>query len=146
MNDSRKATITRYLIYTGALGTLVLVLNGFRVVLGRLSQREALGELVAIIPPWGLLGLWTLSPYWGALRLLQRRPVTRGGSNVVMLAVVVVIALAANSFFATSAFVGGKPHPTADGVTLVLIPIVQWILLGAAGLFLSVRRVERHSE
>jgi hypothetical protein len=121
------------------------VLNGFRVSLGRLSQREALGELVAIIPLWGLLGLWTLSPYWGALRLL-RRPTTRGGSNVVMFAVVVVIALAANSFLATSAFVGGKPHPTADGVTLVLIPIVQWILLGAAGLFLSLRRVEQHSE
>ena len=54
----------------------------------------------------------------------------------VALVVLVLIALGANSFLATSAFVGGKPHPTPDGVTIVLIPIVQWVVLGGAGLLL----------
>jgi hypothetical protein len=57
--------------------------------------------------------------------------------------VLVLIAVGGNSFLATSAFVGGQPHPTADGVTILLIPILQWVVLGGAGMLLSLGRVLR---
>jgi hypothetical protein len=136
--------LARVLIYAGAAGTFILALNGARVVLGRLSQRGAMSELLVIIPLWALVGMWILSPYWGALELQRRRANTRGEGAVVVVVALVVMALGANSFWATSAFVGGKPHPTADGVTIVLIPIVQWVVLGAAGLLLRLGRAIRH--
>mgnify|MGYP001613659121 CR=1 FL=1 len=103
-------------------------------------------ELVVIVPLWALMGAWTLSPYWGAARLQRRASTTRRARVVVVLAVLAVVALAANSFLVTSAFVGGRPHRTADGVTIVLVPIMQWIVLSVAGLMLRLDRAAGHSE
>jgi hypothetical protein len=141
---ARAFSFTRLLIYLGAAGTLILVLNGVGDVLGRLSRRSALSELVVVVPLWALLGVWILSPYWGALRLQRFGSATRGEGVLVVCAVLALIALAANSFLVTSAFVGGRPHPTADGVTIVLIPIAQWVVLGGAGLLLRLGRALRH--
>jgi hypothetical protein len=140
---ARASSLARVLIYAGAAGTLILALNGARLVLGPLWQRGALSELIPIVPLWALVGTWILSPYWGALRLQRGWSTTPGQGAVVVIVALVVIALGANSFLATSAFVGGKPHPTADGVTIVLIPIVQWGALGAAGLLLRLGRWSR---
>jgi hypothetical protein len=137
-------SFTRLFIYLGAAGTLMLALNGFRVVLGRLSQRGAMSELVVVVPLWAVLGVWILSPYWGALRLHRLGPTTRGEGVLVVCAVLALVALAANSFLMTSAFVGGRPHPTADGVTIALIPIAQWVVLGGAGVLLRLGRALRH--
>jgi hypothetical protein len=142
--EPRAVSWVRALIYAGAAGTLVLALNGVARGLGRLAERDAMLELIVIIPLWALLGAWILFPYWGALRLERRGSATSGERVLVACAVLLLIALGANSFLATSAFVGGKPHPTADGVTIMLIPIVQWMVLGGAGLLLRLGRAVRH--
>lgn len=141
---ARAFSPTRLLIYVGAAGTLIFVLNGAAAGLSRLSQRGAMDELMVIIPLWALIGVWMLSPYWGALVLHRRRTTTRGDGVVVGIVVLAIIALGANSFLATSAFVGGKPHPTADGTTIVLIPSVQWVVLAGAALLLRLGRAVRH--
>jgi NADH:ubiquinone oxidoreductase subunit 6 (subunit J) len=53
--------ILRLLTYAGAVGTLILVLVGFLAGIGRLWQRDALEELVVIVPLWVLIGGWMLS-------------------------------------------------------------------------------------
>jgi hypothetical protein len=93
-----------------------------------------MSDLILIVPLWVLLGAWMLAPYWGAWRLQRRESTTTAGRLVALIAALAVTALAANSYLATSAFVGGKPHPTADGATILIIPIAQWIVLGGAGL------------
>jgi len=136
--------VTRVLILAGALGTGALILLGFSRALGRLADRGGLHELVVIIPLWLIVGAWMLSPYWGVSRL-QRRGATRAGDVVALLAVLVVVALGAYSFLATSAFIGGRPRPTADGVTIVVIPVAQWVVIAAAVVVLALiaRREER---
>ena len=133
----------RILIYVGAAGTLMLVMNGAAMALGRMALRGVPAELVIIVPAWGLLGTWVLVPYWGALWLQRFGSATRGERVLVVCAVLVLIALGANSFLATSAFVGGRPHPTADGITILLIPILQWVVLGGAGMLLGIGQVLR---
>jgi hypothetical protein len=140
---ARVASLVRVLVYAGAAGTLVLALNGVAPVLTRLSERGAMSEVVVIVPLWALVGVWMLAPYWGALRLHRYGSATTGESVLAGCAALALIALGANSFLATSAFVGGKPHPTADGVTIVFMPIVQWAVLGVAGVLLRVSRVIR---
>jgi hypothetical protein len=132
----------RFLIFTGAAVTLLLALNGVRLAIGRVSPRNA-SELVVIIPLWVLVGLWMLSPYWGALRLQRLRATTRLEDVVVVAAAWAITLLGANSFLVTSTFVGGKPHPTADGVTVMFIPIVQWLVVVAAYVLLRVRQSAR---
>ena len=130
------SSLTRLLIYTGAAGTVILALAGLRFAVERLARRAAMAELVIVLPLWALIGAWMLSPFWGALKLQRRVSSTRSGRVVIVIAVIVLIALAANSFLVTNSFIGGKPRPTADGVTIVLVPILQWAVLGAASLLL----------
>jgi len=127
-------SIPRVLILFGAVGTSILVVNGFRLVLVRLMQRTAMTELFIIAPLWGLILVWALSPYWGAARLLGRATATPHARKVIVLAALTIVAFGANSFLVTSAFLGGRTRPTADGMTIILVPLVQWIVLGLVGL------------
>ncbi len=133
------AGIQRALIFAGAGGSICLVLAGF----GRVLFNDRIGGdpllLIIILPLWILVGGWLLWPYRGAWKL-QRRSRTRAEGVVLILALLLMIALAANSFLATSAFVGGKLHPTADGVTIILIPMVQWVMLALADLLPRIAR------
>jgi hypothetical protein len=131
-SSRRRLPIVRLIIYAGAAGTLVLVVAGCLRAIGRIAERNAQAELLVVIPLWLLVATWTLSPYWGALRLHRRGMPSRAMAVIVGLAGVLVVGLGANSFLVTAAFVGGQAHPTADGVTIVVVPILQWIVLGAA--------------
>jgi len=142
--ESPLASATRYVIYAGAAATVILMLNGFRLGLARLWRREAMTDLFAVVPLWTLVGAWLLYPYWGASRLQRGAPATRAAQVVVLLAILVVVALAANSYLVTSFFVGGSPHPTADGMTIMLIPVLQWLVLGAGGLLIRMGRAAGH--
>ena len=67
----------------------------------------------------------------GAFKQGQRSD-TRAEGVILVVALVLMIAIEASSFLATHTFVGGRPHPTADGVTIVFVPIVQWMVLAIA--------------
>lgn len=110
------------LLYTGAGGTLLLVLVG----IGRVGS-------YIILP-----GYWMLSPYLGASILVGQRPRTRGEGLILILALVLLIALGANAYLASYTFVGGRLHPSAEAVTLIVIPMVQWVVLGLAALLRAI--------
>ena len=130
----------RALIYAGAGGSLLLVLVAIYRIFFRVGARSVpLSEFIPITVLWILVTCWILSPYWGALKQGQRSS-TRAEGVILTVALVLMIAVEANSFLATNTFVGGRPHPTADGVTIVFIPIVQWVVLGLAA---SLRGITR---
>ena len=133
-------SVPRLLIYAAAAGTCSLALAGFGAVLQRLWRRGAMVELPLIVPFWVLIAGWMLSPYWGALMLQRLGPKGRSEGTILVLGLILMIAIGANSFLATSAFVGGEPHPTADGVTMVFIPGLQWMVLGFAALLQRIVR------
>ena len=127
----RRLPIVRAIIFAGAAGTFILVAAG---CLRSIVERDALAKLLVVIPLWLLVAVWLLSPYWGALRLHRRGMPSRAKAVIVGLATALLIGLGANSFLVTAVFVGGHVHPTADGVTIVVVPILQWIVLGSATL------------
>lgn len=146
LSAARKLSIAQLLIYAGAISTLVLVLVGFIRNLTTFGHKQPMAELFVFVPLVAIIAGWMLSPYWGALRFQRQGARTRGGSVIIIVAVILVIALGANSYLATPALLGGKSHPTAAGVTVMLIPMVQWLVLGLAALLLGLmsQRRTRH--
>jgi hypothetical protein len=147
MNDSRHLQqmpdeaerplegVQRVLIYAGAGGSLLLVLIAIGRVFSRVgSTTSRQSELIPIAVGWILITGWVLSPYLGALKMERQPSATRARETILIVALVLMIALEVNSFLATSAFVGGRPHPTADSMTIVFIPLLQWVILGVASL------------
>ena len=90
-------------------------------------------EVPIVVSLWFAVAAWVLAPYWAALKLQPRVP-SRIATVILGLAVVLVGALGASSFLVTSAFVGGPAHPTADALTLILVPVLQWFVLGVAAI------------
>jgi hypothetical protein len=89
---------------------------------------------------WVFVAGWILSPYLGAA-LLRRTWVTRRrDEGTLAIALLLMIAIAASSFLATSAFEGGAPQPTADGMTILVIPVAQWFVLAVAGVVMVLTR------
>lgn len=74
-----------------------------------------------------------LLPYRSAMAM-RRGSTTRADDLILLVALILMIALGANSYFATSAFVGGQAHPTADGVTVAVITTLQWLVVKMAAL------------
>jgi len=133
------------LIYAAGSGTLILAAVGLLRSIRRIIERDAISELPVVILLWLGVAAWALAPYWGALRLHRMATSHRAANLIVGAAVVLLAALAANSFLATSAFVGGRSHPTADAMTIIIVPLVQWCALGAAAVMVRVliRRAKR---
>jgi hypothetical protein len=128
----RSSSAARFVLYGGAAGTVVLVVMGCFRALQRLVERDALVEAPIVIAMWLPIAAWMLSPYWGALKLQRRAMPLRITTIISVLAAVLVCAVGANSFLVTSAFVGGRARPTADGVTIMFAPGLQWLVVGIA--------------
>lgn len=120
--------------YVGAAGTLSLALMGALRSMGNIARRHAPAELLIVLPFWLLVAAWVLAPYVGVRTLHESGTRSTGRAMIAGFTVLLVIALGANAFLATSAFVGGPAHPTADGMTLIFVPVLQWIVLGVAAL------------
>lgn len=139
LGDAKGYSLSRLLIYAGAVLSLSLTVTGFGRAVARhapMTQTAPIIRLWGIFGGWMLIGAWMLSPYWGALRVQDRDSTTRLRGAIVGTVAIVMIVLAANSFFATSAFVGGRARPTADGVTVIFVPMVQWVLIGVLAIVL----------
>jgi len=83
------------------------------------------------------LAAWALWPYWYLLKRVNRRTWTSLGTIVAGITAALVVGVGANSFLATSSFVGGRPNPTADGVTILFVPVVQWCVIGVSNILLG---------
>ena len=141
----RRGQVVRFIIYAGMATTLLLAAGGCVRAIRRGAERDALEELIVVLPLWVALTGWMLSPYLGALWICRRAVSSRLAVLIVGVGALVMLALGLNSFLVTPAFVGGRQHPTADGVTIFVIPVLQWIVVGIAAFAsqLALRRTAR---
>lgn len=128
--------VARLLVYAGAAGTLVLIVAGCVRAVARGVDRGAYVEVLVVIPMWLLIAGWMLSPFAGALMLHRGRWRSPARGAILVVVALLLAGLGANSFLVTSTFVGGDPHPTADAVTVLVVPVLQWMVVGAAALAL----------
>jgi hypothetical protein len=103
----------------------------------RAGRSTDLTDVLLVVGFWLAVTAWAIWPYRRLLQHLDRSWTVRRGNVVVGVAAVVVVGLGANSFLMTSALVGGSPHPTADGVTILLVPVLQWAVVGSCSAVLT---------
>lgn len=147
---ARKLSIAQLLIYAGAVvGPLVFVLVFLICNITLMWHAQDLAKLVVTVPLIAVMAGWMLLPYWGALRWVRQGAKTRGGSAIVIVAVILVSAMGAISYLKALALLEDKYHPTGGVVNLmiIIIPMVQWVVLGLAAMLvgLTARRGTQHS-
>ena len=131
--------VQRALLWTGAGGTLVLILVGAGTALSRSAP-----------PPFQILltgagmALWMLSPYWGAFKQQRQPPRTQAEAGVRLAGLVLVVALGAYAYLSGWVFYTGPTRATGQGMLALIVPLYQWIILGiASGLRWIVRGAAR---
>jgi len=130
VRPARLATTQQILITSGAMGSFFLVASAYGRILSQVGARNrGTGEFVPITLCWIFIAGWILSPYCVAFMMQRRRVRTWVQDLILIIGLLLMILLEANSFLVTPSLVGGRPHPTADGITIIVIPMGQWAVL-----------------
>ena len=131
--------VQRMLLWTGAAGTLVLIL----VIAGLGLSRSGPPPLaVGLGAP--VIALLMLSPYWGAFHQLRRPSGTQAEGYVLLAASVLVVALGAYAYLYGWVFYTGPTRATGQGMLALIVPLYQWVIVVvAAGMRWLVRTVSR---
>jgi hypothetical protein len=132
------AGLQRFMLWVGAVGTLLLIAVGTVRTLAS-SGPPPLSVAFFLV----VVAIWMLSPYWGVSYQQRRGPGAPAEAAVSLAALVLVVSLGAYAYLAGWVFYEGPTRTTGQG--MLAVTLYQWVILGiASGLRWAVRRLHRH--
>jgi len=125
------------------LQTVVLLagVGGTLVCIAFLFARSSAGNVTVVLRGTAMASLWALSPYWDMRRQQRRSSPARAEQAVLLAASSLVVALGAGAYLPAFLLYTGPRRITGSAVLLLVIPVYQWLILGAAH---GVRSILRH--
>jgi len=134
-DKTRTESAQRTLLYAGTGLSVVAVLVALiKTLSGAIRPMRGI-EILPFAFLWVIMAAWVLSPYWVAFKQGQRSSKKTGA--ILNVALALMITIQTTSFIATTFVYPGGPRHTNDGITILAVPLAQWLVLIVANLLWS---------